>query len=94
MKFKNKPKIIDALQFDGSEDSYEYIRAYFNMDHKAAGRFVFSSFDIKTTEGPLKVSPKDWVIKGHMGEFYSRKPDAFERSYEPLDDTPKENTQA
>ncbi len=94
MRFKNKPKIIDALQFNGSVESYEEIRTHFDLDHKTAGRFVFNSFDIKTLEGPLKVMPGDWVIKGIRSEFYPCKPDIFERSYELIDDTIKANTPA
>jgi hypothetical protein len=37
---------------------------------------------VQTLEGPLKVSDKDWVIKGVKNEFYPCKPDIFEATYE------------
>ena len=37
---------------------------------------------IKTKEGTMKASYKDWIIKGVKGEFYPCKPDIFEDTYE------------
>ncbi|MEU5258975.1 hypothetical protein [Amycolatopsis sp. NPDC021455] len=37
---------------------------------------------INTLEGPMKVSPGDWVIRGVKGEFYPCKPDVFDSTYE------------
>ncbi len=36
---------------------------------------------IKTAEGELKASDKDYIIKGVEGEFYSCKPDIFAATY-------------
>lgn len=40
------------------------------------------SLDIKTLEGVMTVSNKDYIIKGVRGEFYPCKPDIFEETYE------------
>lgn len=40
----------------------------------------------ETLEGPLKVSPGDWIIKGVNGEFYPCKPDIFAATYDPVDE--------
>lgn len=37
---------------------------------------------IDTLEGTMKVSVKDYIIKGVQGEFYPCKPDIFEQTYE------------
>lgn len=37
---------------------------------------------VHTLEGPLNMSPGDWVIKGVKGEFYPCKPDVFSQTYE------------
>lgn len=37
---------------------------------------------IKTLEGDMEVSEKDFIIKGVNGEFYPCKPDIFEKTYE------------
>lgn len=38
---------------------------------------------IQTLEGPLTVSPGDWIITGVNGEHYPCKPDIFSKTYEP-----------
>jgi hypothetical protein len=40
---------------------------------------------IRTLEGPMRVSPGDYIIKGVQGEFYPCKPDIFEATYEPVE---------
>ncbi len=37
---------------------------------------------VHTLEGPLRVSPGDWIITGVKGEKYPCKPDVFEATYE------------
>lgn len=81
MKFRKKPVVIDAMQFDGSEKSFKAVRAWvgdsFYYDYQENPR-VF----IKTSEGNMGVSKGDWIIKGVKGEFYSCKPDIFELTYD------------
>ena len=38
---------------------------------------------VHTLEGPLGVSPGDWIITGIKGEKYPCKPDIFKVLYEP-----------
>lgn len=38
--------------------------------------------NINTLEGPQRVLPGDWIIKGIAGELYPVKPDIFEQTYE------------
>lgn len=76
MLFRKKPVVIEAIQFTGS--NLEEIK-------KFAGKFVEDGGDelvISTIEGPLVASPKDWIIKGIVGEFYPCKPHVFEATYE------------
>lgn len=42
-----------------------------------------SAFTIKTLEGEMRAERGDWIIRGVKGEFYIRKPDIFEATYEP-----------
>lgn len=41
---------------------------------------------IGTLEGTMRVSSRDYVIRGVQGEFYPCKPDIFEKTYELLED--------
>ena len=43
---------------------------------------------IATLEGIMRAKPGDWIIRGITGEFYPCKPDIFEQTYEPAEDTP------
>jgi hypothetical protein len=42
---------------------------------------------IATLEGDMWVAVGDWIIKGVKGEFYPCKPDIFDATYEPAEDT-------
>lgn len=42
---------------------------------------------IPTLEGMMVGRQNDWIIKGVNGEFYPCKPDIFEKTYEPFDET-------
>lgn len=44
---------------------------------------------IQTSEGPLRAEPGDWIITGINGKQYPCKPDIFEKTYEPVDNSGK-----
>lgn len=81
MKFKKKPVVIEAIQFDGSAESARMITMW-------SGQVCVGSpggaLTIKTLEGEMKANPGDWIIKGVKDEFYPCKPDVFEQTYEPI----------
>lgn len=49
---------------------------------KQCGNIMNNHGWIDTLEGGHIVCPGDWIIKGIKGEFYTRKPDIFEQTYE------------
>jgi len=82
-KYRKKPIVIDAIQWDGTEDMAFEIAT--NDDFQGMMDFKtgeFGGFYIDTLEGRMKVSPNDYVIKGIKGEYYPCKPDIFELTYE------------
>lgn len=85
-KFKKKPVVIEAVQFevgpDGDKDHNWYICEEF-MGKKC--EWAHGQPTIETLEGVHLVSDGDWIIKGVKGEFYPCKPDIFEMTYEPCD---------
>ena len=89
MRYRKKPVIIDAIQFDGTLNGYEEIRRIFK-DLKTMSRSYHeernevTSWSIQTLEGSHQVSKGDYIIKGIKGEFYPCKPDIFELTYEPV----------
>lgn len=74
--------MIEAIQFFQEallDDVFEFAKPHFRCKTTADGKFVAW---IKTMEGDLIVSDKDWIIKGIKGEFYPCKPDIFEATYD------------
>ena len=89
MKYRKKPVIIDAFQFDGdfmNKDRTCYIPDWaVDMVHKGYIRFrsyVNGELEIKTLEGVMIANVGDYIIKGVDGEIYPCKPDIFEKTYE------------
>ena len=84
-QYRKKPVVIDAIQWDGTEDMAIEISSHDDfegmLDFKTGN---FDGFYIETLEGRMKVSKGDYVIKGLFGEFYPCKPDIFELSYDKL----------
>ena len=89
MKYRKKPVIIEAVQWDESHETLKKI---------GCGRVSFSghrdrpdectNLRIETLEGAMAVSRGDYIIKGVKGEFYPCKADIFEMTYE---EVPLEN---
>jgi hypothetical protein len=81
MKYRKKPVVIEAVQFNGrnSADIHEFcgdkVREPVGKDY----------LEIKTLEGIHIASSGDYIIKGVNGEFYPCKPDIFEKTYEKVE---------
>ena len=75
MKYRKKPVVIEATQ-------------WFKMgDHPAVWMGQLSDRPrVDTLEGPMFVTPGDYIITGVVGETYPCKPDIFEMTYEPAGD--------
>lgn len=88
LHFRKKPVVIEAMQWDGSWDSLEAIKAKFPAMEVGAttlhppSKKVYS-WSVRTLEGSHQVSVGDWIIKGVKGEFYPCKPDIFAMTYDP-----------
>jgi len=81
MKFRKKPVVIDAIQWDGTIGGMMDVKTFARGATKMSGD---GSLSIETIEGRMKAHPKDWISKGIKGEFYPCKPDIFEATYEPV----------
>lgn len=85
MKYRKKPVVIEAMQFDGTIESAVEIRKW--SHHQVS---VDSNEPLKllipTLEGNMTASPGDYIICGVQKEFYACKPDIFEMTYEIVND--------
>jgi len=84
--FQKKPVVIEARQL--TKDNIDEIFTWINASGKDRSCYLSRSISqplvIQTLEGDHQATIGDWIIKGVKGEFYPRKPDIFEMTYEPL----------
>jgi hypothetical protein len=91
-KFRKKPVVIEAVQWNGANlreviaftDGPPDMRSmHSNMKWEEYCDLVNrDGLKIFTLEGKMSANIGDWVIKGVRGEFYPCKPDIFEATYE------------
>lgn len=74
-KFRKKPVVIEAVQFDG-----QHLIEGVSREPNATDGYI------DTLEGRMTVSPGDWVITGIKGEKCPCKPDIFAATYEAVPD--------
>ena len=79
-KFKKKPVVIEAVQWNGS-NSQEIANFFGEVMY---GEWA-NTIPIVTLKGTMEASLGDWIIKGVNGEFYPCKPEIFEKTYEAVE---------
>lgn len=80
-KFRKKPVIIEAIQFDGF--NHDAVADFCAPDLiKVGGNCTLV---IPTLEGAMTAGTHDWIIRGVKNEIYPCKPDIFAATYEPVD---------
>jgi hypothetical protein len=88
MKFRKKPVVIEAIQWNGSnfDEVMNFMQEFHG--HKVAYEDAeeiakkTKTLHINTLEGVMTATKNDWIIKGVKGEFYPCKPDIFKQTYE------------
>lgn len=92
MKYRKKPVVIEAVQWNGL--NLEEIKKFVGKD--LAYDIIDTAWEVgkgtphvlmkvHTLEGVMEVSLKDYIIRGVNGEFYPCKPDIFAKTYEAVD---------
>jgi len=86
-KFRKKPVVIEARQWDGFCTTAERLMQWMRT-HGVSSVYTDgpSALTICTLEGDMIAVPGDWIIQGVKGEFYPCKPDIFEATYEEVND--------
>lgn len=89
MKYRKKPVVIEAIQWNG--DNLNEIKEFVgeNLDYsiidtawKVGKGAPHVLMKIHTLEGDHECTKGDYIIKGVQDEFYPCKPDIFEQTYE------------
>lgn len=82
MKYRKKPIVIEAVQWDNEMGTYLEVKEWDTKGFFPSAFHPDESLRIVTLEGVMTVNIGDWVIKGVKGELYPCKPDIFEATYE------------
>ncbi len=86
MKFRKKPVIISAVQYDGTPAGYERVCQFApGVSFPPCAAVAFGIY-VPTLEGDHIASPGDWIIRGVKGELYPCKPDIFAMTYDPVNE--------
>lgn len=80
-KFRKKPVVIEAMQFDGSNGPA--VEAWAGGAVSRAGDRTLT---VQTPEGPLFARSGDWIVRGVWGEIYPVFPGIFQETYEAVTD--------
>ncbi len=83
MKFRKKPVVIDAVQYNGK--NMTEIMKFARGASEFQEDFTGDSISITTLEGVMTASKGDWIIRGVKGEYYPCKPDIFAATYEAVE---------
>lgn len=93
MKYRKKPVVIEAVQFNRTNGSIvaKWCGGRWHSEAKSSDPTDVAEWvDIPTLEGVMRASVGDWIIKGVAGEFYPCKPDIFAATYEPAEEANRE----
>jgi len=79
-KYRKKPIVIEAIQWDGQEHAFfKDIKHAIYLENEARPTLA-----IETLEGDMWADVGDWIIKGIDGEFYPVKDSIFKKTYEEI----------
>lgn len=89
--YRKKPVIIQAEKYDGTVPSAADIIIWADQNNTTIIERIHWEdgfrLVIPTLEGNLEARPGDYIIRGVKGEFYPCKPEIFEATYEPVEET-------
>ena len=80
-KYRKKPVVIEAVQFDGNMTASLSIWMGSRSAHETVEGIL-----IHTLEGSMLCTKGDYIIKLETGELYPCKQDIFKASYEEVEE--------
>lgn len=92
MKYRKKPVVIEAVQFNGFRKENGQVNLSERPDwlvSKFGKEILFfdkpNTLTIRTLEGDMTASVGDYIIQGLNDELYPCKPGIFEKTYEAVE---------
>ena len=96
MKFRKKPVVIEALQFEYTAEGVIKLQNFCGSAVGKIGKAQHPAAKAEAEIGTLEdgeylivkhiATEGDWIIKGVQGEFYACKPDIFQMTYELIEE--------
>ena len=90
-KYRKRPVVIEAVQFDGTPAGANAVFDAFDIPgakfEPLSWNLEYGSILIPTLEGDHRAIAGDYIIQGIKGEFYPCKPDIFAATYEPVEES-------
>jgi len=84
-KFRKKPVVVEAVQWNGS--NFDEVMAFMGNSGRAIKQYLGGGRLVIEALGGEQIAEKgDFIIKGIKGELYRSNPDRFGQTYEPVDD--------
>ena len=79
MKVRKKTYVVDAWHYD-DDNRHNIIRILdkYQQEFMPYGKQII----LQTRDGELTISPGDYLIRGHNGNFYNCKAEIFNDNYE------------
>ena len=81
MRFRKKPVVVEAIQWDGDLSTVEKLMEGSTCE-SVEQDLCDPALVIATLEGKMRAEVGDWIIRGVKGELYPCKPDIFAQTYE------------
>lgn len=81
MRFRKKPVVVEAIQWDGNLSTVEKLMEGSTCE-SVEQDLCDPALVIVTLEGKMRAGVGDWIIRGVKGELYPCKPDIFAQTYE------------
>lgn len=82
MKYRKKPVVIEAFQFDGPLKASQFPQWFWDACESKVVEAFKDYCLIKTLEGTITAKIGDWIIQEIAGELYPCKPEIFSKIYE------------
>ena len=92
MRYQKKPIVIEAFRWTGGPDQTEDPAWIVDALIHCKARVMDGGTDnaimiLSTLNGNVTVHSGEWIVKGVKGELYPCRPDIFEATYKPVNES-------
>ena len=82
MKYRKKPEIVNAIQWDGYNE--DKIKEFLGYGHLCTPKPGSNTIIIQTLDGEIFCNKNYYILKDNLNLWSVCKPDIFEQTYEKI----------